>query len=159
MVAPYAWPRSYKVSRLWNRRAHTSGAGKYLRTLVSIATGAKLIDETCLEETRSLPSLDAWLLSRPCLIGRLLLTFSRFVTPDVEERKSKRIVASYSVTRLVLPNTGGTHPRRSIQSCEPKPDPSVARGCRVDATVFKSQSPGRSCTLDLLRWQWGNTVR
>lgn len=89
MVAPYAWPRSYKVSRLWNRRAHTSGAGKYLRTLVSITTGAKLIDETCLEETRSLPSLDAWLLSRPCLIGRMLLIFSRFVTLDVEEKKKQ----------------------------------------------------------------------
>lgn len=154
MLAPYAWPRSYKVSRLWNHRAHTSVAGKYLRTLVFIAIGAKLIDETCLEETRSFPSLDVWLLLGPCLIGWTCPSWLGDVTHILpvcdamwKREKSKRIVASYSVTRPVFSN--GTHPRWSIQSCKPKPDPSVARGCRVDT---ESQSPGISCTLDLLRW-------
>lgn len=71
------------------------------------------------------------------------------MTPDVEEKKSKGIVTSYSVTRLVSP---AEHIPDEASNLPPKPDPSVARGCRVDATVFKSQNPGMSCTRDLLRW-------
>lgn len=156
MLAPYAWPRSYKVSRLWNRRAHTSVAGKYLRTLVFIAIGAKLIDETCLEHVLS-PRLTygcywdlAWSGGRVRLDWVMLLTFSRFVTPCGREKKASvlsRHIAS--LVRCFSNISDGTHPRWSIQYCKPKPDPSVARGCRVDT---ESQSPGISCTLDLLRW-------